>query len=147
MKNWHVLLPEKDRNLVAMRKEIVFKHQEINISTNISPKGEDFGKTCFIKTHGKKMCFHGFFFVGTRHDPMCCQLGNQLFERKHPGRGRMVKKETIYGQDRKKVRSDRFLYVFVLYTLVFSMRATERTALAFGQKFQRSFWIANFVKL
>lgn len=63
MKNWHVLLPEKDRNLVAMRKEIVFKHQEINISTNISPKGEDFGKTCFIKTHGKKMCFHGFFLL------------------------------------------------------------------------------------
>ena len=102
MKNWHVLLPGKDRNLVAMRKGIVFKHQEINISTNISPKGEDFGETCFIKTHVKKMCFHGFFFVGTRHDPMCCQLGNQLFERKHPGRGRMVKKETYIWTGQKE---------------------------------------------
>lgn len=92
MKNWHVLLPGKDRNLVAMRKEIVFQHEETNIPTKISPKGED--ETMFHKNPWQKDVFPRISLIGTQHDPMCCQLGNQLFERKHPGRGRMVKKET-----------------------------------------------------
>ena len=101
LKNWHVLLPGKDLNLVANEKRNCFETSGNKYLDKHKPKRRRIRENMFHKNPWQKDVFPRILFVGTRHDPMCCQLGNQLFERKHPGRGRMVKKETYVWTGRK----------------------------------------------